>query len=262
MFTSPIETIACGIARHGLRPLLIVLMLFAHNTGLQAADITARVAPCTVCHGDQGRAGHDAYYPRIAGKPAGYLLNQLHNFRDGRRHFAWMTALLDPLPEAYLAEIAEHFASLSPPYATPTAPKLLPGELEQGRKLVLNGDPSRSLPACAQCHQASLLGLQPAIPGLLGLPRGYVVAQIGAWQAGSRRAAAPDCMARIAQKLRPQELAAIAEWLAAQPVPLQAKPVDDWSAKLPLRCGGVPQGDDVVDDHSISPNPQRPAAAK
>jgi len=104
--------------------------------------------------------------------------------------------------------------------------------------------------------------LQPAIPGLLGLPRGYVVAQIGAWQAGSRRAAAPDCMARIAQKLRPQELAAIAEWLAAQPVPLQAKPVDDWSAKLPLRCGGVPQGDDVVDDHSISPNPQRPAAAK
>jgi hypothetical protein len=26
----------------------------------------------------------DGYYPRIAGKPAGYLYNQLLNFRDGR----------------------------------------------------------------------------------------------------------------------------------------------------------------------------------
>ena len=27
---------------------------------------------CTTCHGKEGRAGPDGYYPRIAGKPAGY----------------------------------------------------------------------------------------------------------------------------------------------------------------------------------------------
>ena len=44
-----------------------------------------RVRACTACHGKEGRATSDGYYPRIAGKPAGYLYNQLVNFRDGRR---------------------------------------------------------------------------------------------------------------------------------------------------------------------------------
>ena len=70
-----------------------------------------RVLACTGCHGAQGRAAPDGYYPRIAGKPAGYLYNQLLNFRDGRRHYALMNGLLAPLNDAYLREIAEHFAS-------------------------------------------------------------------------------------------------------------------------------------------------------
>lgn len=206
---------------------------------LQGSALDGRIAPCMVCHGDQGRAGRDAYYPRLAGKPAGYLLNQMHHFRQGRRHYAWMTALLDPLPEPYLAEIAEHFAQLNPPYAAPTPATLRSEELALGRRLVFDGDPARELPACATCHSTQLMGLQPSIPGLLGLPRGYLIAQIGAWQAGSRRAHTPDCMATIAQKLRPHELAAIAQWLAAQPVPPLAKPAIDPARKLPLRCGGV-----------------------
>jgi cytochrome c553 len=40
-----------------------------------------RMAACTACHGKEGRATADGYYPRIAGKPEGYLLNQLQSFR-------------------------------------------------------------------------------------------------------------------------------------------------------------------------------------
>ena len=65
-------------------------------------SMAQRTLACTACHGDQGRAGPDGYYPRIAGKPAGYLYNQLLNFREGRRHYALMTGLLDPLSNAYL----------------------------------------------------------------------------------------------------------------------------------------------------------------
>jgi len=211
----------------------------AHATASdsQRHTLDGRVAPCMVCHGDQGLAGRDAYYPRLAGKPAGYLLNQMHHFREGRRHYAWMTTLLDPLPEPFLAEIAEHFAQLNPPYAAPTPAILPPAQVALGRQLVMEGDPSRELPACAACHSNHLMGLQPSIPGLLGLPRGYLIAQIGAWQAGSRRAHSPDCMASVAKKLRPHELAAIAQWLAAQPVPPLAKPAIDPARKLPLRCG-------------------------
>ena len=75
-----------------------------------------RTLACTACHGKEGRAGPDGYYPRIAGKPAGYLYNQLLNFRDGRRHYGLMARLLDPLSDAYLLEIAQHFASLDLPY--------------------------------------------------------------------------------------------------------------------------------------------------
>ena len=75
-------------------------------------SMAQRTLACTACHGAQGRAGPDGYYPRIAGKPAGYLYNQLLNFRDGRRHYAAMTRLLDPLSEPYLLEIAQHFSRL------------------------------------------------------------------------------------------------------------------------------------------------------
>ena len=71
-----------------------------------------RVKPCTICHGDEDRAGRDAYYPRIAGKPAGYLFNQLRNFRDGRRYYQAMAILLENLSDEYLLEIAHYFSSV------------------------------------------------------------------------------------------------------------------------------------------------------
>ena len=45
--------------------------------------IGQRVLACAACHAQKDR--DDAYFPRISGKPEGYLYNQLVNFRDGRR---------------------------------------------------------------------------------------------------------------------------------------------------------------------------------
>ena len=70
-----------------------------------------RVKPCIICHGDADRAGRDAYYPRIAGKPAGYLYNQLRNFRDGRRYYQAMAILLENMSDEYMREIAHYFFS-------------------------------------------------------------------------------------------------------------------------------------------------------
>src|SRR3954468_18494862 len=69
-------------------------------------SMAQRTLACTACHGREGRAGPDGYYPRIAGKPQGYLYNQLLNFRDGRRHYGLMAGLLEPLSDEYLYEIA------------------------------------------------------------------------------------------------------------------------------------------------------------
>jgi cytochrome c553 len=211
-------------------------------TTVAPMNMADRVLACTACHGDEGRAGPDAYYPRIAGKPAGYLYNQLLNFRDGRRRYALMTHLLDVLPDAFLWDMARHFASLDPPYLPPAtvtgAAAVTAAQRERGRRLIFEGFPERGLPSCASCHGDSLMGAQPAIPGLLGLPRDYLNAQLGAWQAGARRADAPDCMAEIAKRLSPDEVAAATSWLAAQRVPAGARPAPS-HGELPKPCGGL-----------------------
>ena len=204
---------------------------------LRPDTMEARVAACTGCHGEQGRAGQDGYYPRLAGKPQEYLYHQLLNFRDGRRRYSPMNRLLRGLPDAYLHEIAGYFAGRQVPYPPPAAPGAPAATLEQGRALALLGDPARGLPACAACHGDSLSGLAPAIPGLLGLPRDYIGAQIGGWKNGLRQAAAPDCMAQIADKLTPEDIGALSAWLAAQAVAEPYVPQAAQSSRLPLECG-------------------------
>ena len=91
--------------------LLLLLLLLATPPWLHAAppesvpaddDMAPRVLACVACHGREGRATNQGYFPRIAGKPAGYLYNQLLNFRDGRRSYPPMALLLEHLTDGYL----------------------------------------------------------------------------------------------------------------------------------------------------------------
>jgi cytochrome c553 len=212
----------------------------AHAAPKVEDTMAQRVLACTGCHGPQGRAASDGYYPRIAGKPAGYLANQLLSFRDGRRRYALMANLLAPLSDDYLREIAAHFAGLELPYPAPQAVTAGADALARGQTLVLHGDATRQIPACVHCHGSALMGVAPAIPALLGLPRDYLNAQLGAWRTGERHAIAPDCMARIAQRLAAEDISALTQWLAAQPVPPGARPAAALPDALPMPCGGVP----------------------
>jgi cytochrome c553 len=207
-----------------------------------ANDAMARRArACTGCHGEQGRAAADGYYPRIAGKPAAYLYEQLLAFRDGRRRYALMTQLLEPLNDAYLRDLAEHFAALDLPHAPPQPlPHSQPADAAwraRAEQLVTQGDAQRNLPACAACHGQHLTGVLPGVPALLGLPRDYLNAQLGAWRSGTRQARAPDCMADIARRLAPGDIGALSAWLAAQPVPSPARAASSLPREMPLRCG-------------------------
>ena len=202
--------------------------------------IEQRVIACTACHGKEGRATNDGYYPRIAGKPAGYLYNQLINFREGRRQYPMMTYMVDHLSDAYLLEMANYYANLHLPYPPPQKVDVAPSVIERGRTLVFSGDPAKGIPSCASCHGKALTGMAPTIPGLLGLPRDYLVAQFGSWRNGTRRAAAPDCMAEISNKLSIEEISAVSAWLASQPVPTDVSRLPKVTGPLPMACGSVP----------------------
>lgn len=213
--------------------------------------LARRLAPCLACHGDRDNAagttatGERRYYPRIAGKPADYLFNQLDNFREGRRQVPLMTWMVAPLSDDYLREIAAWFAAQPAHPADAPAPMPAPvpaDQLARGRRLALRGDPERGIPACMACHRERLTGALPAVPGLVGLPRDYINAQFGAWRNGTRRARAPDCMGRIAARLRPADVAAVSAWLAGQAAPQDTRPAPDVARPLPLACGSIPGG--------------------
>lgn len=226
--------------------LLSVLALMAPHADAGEArkvenTIAQRASACMTCHGKEGRATNEGYFPRIAGKPAGYLYNQLVNFREGRRTYALMTYLVDHLTDEYLMEIALYFAGLDLPYPPPQPSAADPAALEQAERLVKEGDAGRKIPACAQCHGAALTGVAPAIPGLLGVSGNYLQAQLGHWKSGERRAQQPDCMAKIAAQLTPREVSAVSSWLASQPAPSDARPATAMKDPAPMDCGGVPK---------------------
>ena len=61
-----------------------IALVFAQSRIVRVQDpesapdtMAARVLACASCHGDKGQGINDDYFPRLAGKPAGYLYNQL-----------------------------------------------------------------------------------------------------------------------------------------------------------------------------------------
>ena len=229
-------------------PLVLLLALACALSGMALAapasvpaghdSLEQRIKACTACHAPKQR--HDAFFPRIAGKPAGYLYNQLLNFREGRRQYPMMNYMVEHLQDDYLREIAEYFAAQhpAPPPAQPSSAGAT--ALARGKQLVLHGDSGKKIPACISCHGEKLAGVAPAIPGLLGLPRDYINAQLGAWKNGIRRAHAPDCMAQVAQRLSDADVGAVSAWLGTQVASADARPASGIALPLPLHCGGVP----------------------
>jgi cytochrome c553 len=245
----------CGLVELGLLPvaarcqfifmfLALIALPFdaAQSQPAERAPDTmaARVLACASCHGAQGEGTNDEYFPRLAGKPSGYLYNQLVAFKDARRRYPPMNYLLEFLPNAYLKQIAEHFASLRPPFPAPAIPVVSNEILARGESLVTHGDPQRGIPACSGCHGPSFSGMEPAIPGLLGLRAGYISAQLGAWRYGTRTATAPDCMQIVAGLLTEDDVKAVAAWLSSRPAPADPSFAPHGSLPMPLACGSEP----------------------
>jgi cytochrome c553 len=227
---------------------ILTAALVAQGLAAHAADtestkldtVAQRALPCLPCHGKEGRAGPDGYYPRIAGKPAEYLFNQLVNFRDGRRFFPMMNYLTERQQDAYLRELAEYFASQQLPFDAVSASDIPAAVFARGQKLVKEGDRSTDVPACSACHGDNLMGALPAVPGLLGVSRSYLDGQLAAWKNGLRHAKAPDCMAAIAKRMAPADIEAVTGWLATQIVPDGALPQASVPTPQPIQCGSIP----------------------
>lgn len=221
---------------------IAVFLLFCAPFARADDTIADHLAACAACHGEHGEGVNGAeYYPHLAGKPAGYLFEQLRGFRDGRRVNAPMTWLVQFADDAWLREIADYYAALPPrtQRADTGAAQLTPERARRAEQLVREGDAVLHVPACSACHGTNLAGLEPGIPATIGLPADYIVAQFGHWKTGSRRALAPDCMHDVAMALTPEDIRAVATWLSQQSNPDGMRPAPAGSVAPPVSCGAL-----------------------
>ncbi len=161
---------------------------------------------CVTCHGLKGEGdGHLA--PRLAGLDRGYLLRQLEQYRDGLRAHPQMMAIARGLSTDERGLVADHYAALETPRgradcATPNA--MIAG-------LYQRGDARRGIASCAACHGADGGG-NAGNPPLAGQSAAYLADQIDRWRDGRRHGDPMGTMTRISQRLRPDEVAAVAAY--------------------------------------------------
>jgi cytochrome c553 len=173
------------------------------------------IAPCSSCHGASGEGSAAAGFPRLAGFPAPYLLEQLNALADGTRQSPVMGPVARQLSSLQRQELANYYSKL---------PKAVGGAAVATERLddqlALRGRWSDDIPACVQCHGERGSGVGSAFPPLAGQSPGYIVSQLQAWKQGTRPGGPLGLMQAISSRLSEQDMHAVADYFAAQPVVL------------------------------------------
>ena len=196
--------------------LFVVLLLLA---GATHAETDARGDPakgqalagaCAACHGADGNSVVNIN-PSLAQQHPAYIAKQLANFKSGLRANAIMAGMAANLAPEDMKHLGAWFASqkLRPAAAADKDLAAL------GQKLYRGGDTARGLPACAACHSPTGAGIPAQYPRLAGQHPEYTIAQLKAFYMGERANDANNMMRSIAAKLTDQEMAGLAEYMAA-----------------------------------------------
>lgn len=179
-------------------------ILLAGNSR-RGREVAATV--CAACHGEKGLSQSDV--PSLAGQSPEAIYKQLHDFRSGARVNPLMTPVAKSLSVADLANVAAYFAAASREYAALGA-RDYAGEPETDR-LAREGDSHRRIPACLACH-VNGSGGPIETPVLAGQDKDYILAQLNAYAAGTRKNDVYGRMRDVAKKLTPGERAALARY--------------------------------------------------
>lgn len=98
-----------------LASLLTASLMFAFGTASAASGTAAagktKAAACEACHGADGN-GIAPNYPALAGQYQDYLVQALHEYKDGQRTNAIMNGMAAPLSDQDIKDLAAFFSSL------------------------------------------------------------------------------------------------------------------------------------------------------
>lgn len=136
----------------------------------KAKGIVANI--CSACHGMDGNSTVPTY-PKLAGRHPEYLVRELKVFISGKRKSEIMAPIAATLDPDDLNALGAYFGAQKP-----TSGQVLDQKAaEIGKKLYLDGDETRGVPACAGCHESDGSG-NSRFPRLAGQHREYLIAQM------------------------------------------------------------------------------------
>jgi cytochrome c553 len=162
---------------------------------------------CFLCHGAAGESS-SPLYPKIAGQHPEYILKQLKNFKSGERESNDMRKVVPDLSEADMKALATFFSrqSVSP------GKSAFPEMRALGEKLYTQGNAATGVPPCRKCHGDKGAG-SASLPRIAGQHTLYIETQLALFEE-RRRTNDNAQMQEIANKMSPDEIRAVAEYLS------------------------------------------------
>lgn len=157
---------------------------------------------CAGCHGEFGEGGKQGEYPRLAGQPYQFLVDQIVLFRERRRPNMAMIEYVDDrqMPDEDIQDISAYLASIELPSRLPPVDENDPGfnalaRLEAAKRVlqipVAEGDVEAGQKIykreCASCHGGRGEGKAGGtVPLLAGQYTAYLWRQVDKYKEGLR----------------------------------------------------------------------------
>lgn len=173
-----------------------------------AAVGKAKSASCAACHGADGNSPSPGF-PKLAGQHESYIAKQLRDYKSGKRVNATMNAMVLPLSEQDIDDLAAYFASQSVQVGTAAE-----DQFELGQAIYRAGNASSGVPACAACHGPNGTGNpQAKFPALSGQHADYIALQLKNFRKGERANDAGNMMRGVAARMSDAEIEAVAQYV-------------------------------------------------
>jgi cytochrome c553 len=209
-FSFPIRKTKPG--RHVIRSLRRVVRPLSFAAGAVALigllsgagigqTIEEKAQICSACHGEKG-VPVDPKIPVIWGQYEGYLYIELRDFKTGNRKNEQMNPIAESLEKADMKALAHYFSQKPWPILS---------QRQASDADTLHAEQVASSAQCPQCHLGGYLGAS-TVPRLAGQGHDYLLKTMQDFRSGAR--ANNDWMTALLQKFSPDDLAALANYLA------------------------------------------------
>lgn len=165
------------------------------------------VSACLHCHGQE--QNRDTRIPKLAGQYQDFIVKQISDYRDQRRS-GHPTDLL-PLSDQAIMQIASYYQQL------PIRASVSSRPLSLGKSLYLQGDASRGVKQCANCHGSDGMGRSPEIsmfPVLAGQNKPYIIQAMREYREAQRKNDVSGMMTYASRNLSDEDIEAMADYLA------------------------------------------------